>query len=145
MQNKLRKWKHVWAATQLTSLQRHVCSLLAGVSCSRKWAVLRPSKIFVYLDNCWCKNTFYHAWFLTKQNKCWIKTQYCPPKLTIKIILHAFHRYYAMFTSILDGPFFSFLILYTAGFLGRGISPRKATAYTQNNTNIDYTHTDVHA
>jgi hypothetical protein len=48
------------------------------------------------------KSVFYRAPFLTKLNKRSIKKQYNPPKFIIKIILYAFHRYYAIFTSILD-------------------------------------------
>jgi hypothetical protein len=42
--------------------------------------------------------------------------------------------------------FFSFLI-YTqsVGLFGRGISRRKAATYTQNNTNTEWMHTDIHA
>jgi hypothetical protein len=42
--------------------------------------------------------------------------------------------------------FFGFLV-YTqsVGLLGRGSASRKTAAYTQNNTNTELTHTDIHA
>jgi hypothetical protein len=44
------------------------------------------------------------------------------------------------------GGFFSFVIyIQSVGLLGRGSARRKATTCTQNNTNMEYTHTNVHA
>jgi hypothetical protein len=44
------------------------------------------------------------------------------------------------------GLYFSFLI-YTqsVGLLDRGSARRKAATYTQNNTDAEWTHTDIHA
>jgi hypothetical protein len=50
-----------------------------------------------------------------------------------------------LYTQLDLGCFFSFLILYMVGLLGRGTGRRKAATYTQNNTIREKMHIDIHA